>query len=133
MADQNLHFVFPSHLCSQEKCACANEKANTSDCFLHLVQPASLERLFAHSNQELSMELALDVLLIQSPLISSSTPVTCFNKLGELSMSHQSVGFSHVVPQCGERKAVMERTAHDSGLGEMQCASTGKTQPWCSF
>lgn len=49
MADQNLHFVFPSHLCSQEKCACANEKANTSDYFLHLVQPASLERLFAHS------------------------------------------------------------------------------------
>lgn len=79
------------------------------------------------------MELALDVLLIQSPLISSSTPVPCFNKLGEPSMSHQSVGFPHMVPQCGERKVVMERTAHASVLGEVQCASTGKTQPWCSF
>lgn len=82
------------------------------------------------------MESALDLLLLQRLLISSSTLACCSNKVGEPAMCHQSVGFSHVVPQCGERKAVMERTANDptaSGLGEMRCASTGKTQPGSSF
>lgn len=77
------------------------------------------------------MELALDLLLHQRHLISSSTPAPWFNKLGEPSMCHQSVGFSHEVPQCGEEKAVMERTAHVSRLGKMQCASLGVLSSSC--